>query len=626
MNRVDLLTAKLLDETLTDEEWAELEGLLAADARAEESHYSLLELEGVLRGLRTEFDLAARTIERVKEAQADKTTRAVMAEIAMQSPPTWSDRKSEPAAARSRRRSWFVAAAVVAVAAGLVLALWLGTREDETRPVDTNPAPVFARLTHTSGSVELLSPTGDAQPAHEGCELPFGHTLRTVGEESMARVELPDRTTVEIEPDSIVRFVGANGGERNSHLFLASGQVTAELPEDLRERQLVIGTSAAEVFAQSGMFVVSSAGPESVRVDIKRGTADVVGLRLPKPVSVAKGSAVMRAGFERVFLEPALRVDRAAARTLKQQNSRDAIFSPDGKEVWVVSPRQFTRWTRDGGTAESVFPPRKGGYGPVAFFTRDRSMLVTTAARSKDDKTNRDDHLYFRSLPGGEELRSIDLKLPEPRFWTVAPRAEWLALVGPRPNMKHVRVLDGATGAERWARDFEANVTCLLPSPDGRVLALGLTEPGRGGNNKVILVDAVTGERISSVPTQRRGASALAFSNDGRLLAVGFHGLVQVWDVKSRELVRTITGFERVVTCLSFSPAGNVLAAGTQDGQVWLWAVATGRPIQLIEVGGRGVRTVSFSPDGQRLVAVANNAPVGLWRVAEIPPDSAAID
>ena len=141
MNRVDLLTAKLLDETLTDDEWAELEGLLAADAGAEESHRALLELEGVLRGLRTEFDLAARTIERVKEAQAEKTTRAVMAEIAMQSPPTWSGGRAEPA--RSRRRSWFVAAAVVAVAAGLVLGLWLGTREDETRPVDTQPRAGF---------------------------------------------------------------------------------------------------------------------------------------------------------------------------------------------------------------------------------------------------------------------------------------------------------------------------------------------------------------------------------------------------------------------------------------------------------------------------------------------------
>ena len=69
---------------------------------------------------------------------------------------------------RKQRRLTIIGGAlfVLAVAAGLVLGLWLGTRNEETKPVDTNPAPVFARLTHPSGLVELLSPTGDAQPAH----------------------------------------------------------------------------------------------------------------------------------------------------------------------------------------------------------------------------------------------------------------------------------------------------------------------------------------------------------------------------------------------------------------------------------------------------------------------------
>lgn len=618
MTQTDQLTGKLIDDTLTDAEWAELVALLASDPAAERAHLTLLELEGVLRGLRTEFDLAERTLAQVQAAQAEKTARAVMAEIATHPAPTWADR----AAPRGRwRRSHFATAGLLAVAAGLLLGLWLGSREEELKPVENQPAPAFARLTRMSGDVELLSPLGDVQAALEGCELPSGHTLRTVGEESLARVELPDRTTVDIEPDSVVRFLGANGAGQKPHLFLASGQLTAALPDHLLERQLVIATGVAEVFSRSGIFVVSSAGPESVRVDIKRGTVDVVGTRLPRPVSVARGAAVVRAGFESVLLEPAVRVDRTAARTLKFPNPRDAIFSPDGSEVWVASPRQFTRWTRDGGTAETIFHPRKGSAGPVAVFTRDRSTLIATAILNKDDKTSRAERVVLRDLPRGEDWRELDIKLPEPRFWTAGPAAAWLALVEPRPNHKHIRVLDGHTGMERFTRDFEANVACLTGSRDGRVLAVGLTEAGRGANNKVVLLDSATGERLSTLPTQKRGAAALAFAADGRYLAVAFHGLVQVWDVQTRELVRSITGFERVITCLTFNPSGNVLAAGTQDGQVWLWAAATGKPIQLIEVGGRGVRVIAFSPDERRLVAIANTAPVGLWEVAEITPD-----
>ena len=46
MTRTDELTTKLLDGTLTDAEWAELEALLAADPAAEDDHLALLELEG----------------------------------------------------------------------------------------------------------------------------------------------------------------------------------------------------------------------------------------------------------------------------------------------------------------------------------------------------------------------------------------------------------------------------------------------------------------------------------------------------------------------------------------------------------------------------------------------------
>ena len=160
MNRVDLLTAKLLDETLTDDEWAELEGLLAADAGAEESPRA----PGARRSLAWAADgVRSRGADhrRVKEATGRKDDPAVMAEIAMQSPPAWSGSRAEPARrggvrGLSRRRLWRSRRGSCS-GSGLALGK---TRSGRSMAIPR----VFARLTHTSGSVELLSPTGDAQP------------------------------------------------------------------------------------------------------------------------------------------------------------------------------------------------------------------------------------------------------------------------------------------------------------------------------------------------------------------------------------------------------------------------------------------------------------------------------
>jgi WD40 repeat protein len=284
--------------------------------------------------------------------------------------------------------------------------------------------------------------------------------------------------------------------------------------------------------------------------------------------------------------------------------------------VWIASARQCTRWTRSGGTAKTAFPARKGN-GPVAVITRDKTALVTSIVLNKEEKSIRDEKLLVRDLPGGAERRELDIKLPEPRFWTIAPGVEWLATVEPRPNNKRVRVHDGTTGIERFHQDFAQNIGCVASSADGGMLAVGLLDPARLENNKVVFIDPATGGRLSAIATQRRGVAALAFSADGRYLAVGFNGLVQVWDVRSRELVKSIAGFERVVTCLTFTADGKALAAGTQDGQVWIWSVATGKAVQLIEVGSRGLRSIAFSPDGRRLVTVANNPQVALWDVAD---------
>jgi WD40 repeat protein len=624
MSRTDELTGKLLDGTLTEAEWAELDLLLAADPVAAEAHIALLDLEGVLRGMleAVEVDLAAPTMAKVKEAQADKTTQAVMAEIATLPAPHWAGvAKPERIPVRSARRWLYAAAGMIAIAAGLLIGLWLGTRnpQPEHSPDSQGAASSadFAKLTQSYGSVELLTPQGDVLPASEGREVPPGHTLRTVGEDSLARVEMPDQTTVDIEPDSVVKFVAVTGSATaKTRLFLAAGQLTAAVPDRAGAHPLVVGTGIAEVFAKKGTFVVSSAGPESARVDIKHGNVEVVRMDTPSPVRVNGGSAFFQAGFAKVVTESGLRVDRNPARTLQFTGPRDAVFVPGsvaGKyDLWVASARQFTLWTSDGGTADTPLVPRKGD--GQALFARDHSALVTCSG--PNDKT------VIRNLPSGEERVSIDIRFPEIRFRAVAPRAEWVAIAEPKPNHKTVRVYDGFTGQERFAYEFDDTVGCVTASPDGKTLAVGVFDSTRAVNAKLVLLDPVSGERRVSLPTHKRGPVALVFSADGRYLAAGFSGLVQIWDVQKRELVKSISGFERVVMCLAFGPDAKTIAAGTQDGQVWLWSVASGKPFQLLDVGSRGMRMIAFSPDGRRMVSVTNNSPVMLWDVAPVPDDA----
>ncbi|MBM3978726.1 MAG: hypothetical protein FJ304_00300 [Planctomycetes bacterium] len=611
MNRTVELTAKLLDGALSDDECAELEALVAADPTAEAEYLALLDLEAELRATRTGLDFTVVTLARIRAAQAELTASAVLDRIERAPAPAWAARP----AARAQRRGWAAAGALAACAAAVSLALWFGSRQSQViEPGPNGPAPeAFAKLTRKTGAVEVLSPAGEALVAEEGGDLPAGFTVRTVGDDSHAVVELlRDQTRVEIDPDSVVRFTGDAPETRGQpRMFLASGQLTAAVPERPDDRPFIVATSVTDILARGSTFVLSSAGPESARVDIKKGKVELVRALAPKPVPVGVGSAVVRADTEKVDIQRTFVLDRTPRRALAAPAVRDATFSPDGSEVWVASPRHLARWSADGGLKETAFYPRKGNDGGAAF-SRDKRLMVSF--RPGDVST------LARTVPDGGEHAAINVRLNEMRHWALAADGAWLAVTEPKPHLKRVRVFDAATGDERFAREFEEVTAAIAAAPNGETLAVGLNDPSRGVNNKIVFLNAATGDRLFALSTQRRPLTALAFSADGRYLAAGFNGAVQVWDVKARELVRTITGFERALVCLAFAPDGKRLAAGTQDGHVWMWEPSTGRQTQLIETGGRAVRALSFGPNGKQLVTVANVSGVAVWDVTDVPP------
>lgn len=608
MNRTDELTDRLIDGALTDAEAVELEALLAADPAAQARHLASVRLELVLRGLRTGFDLAGPTVAEIEADRVARTTAAVMTQLA-----------SRPTPERGRRRRAGAWVALAALAAALLVAVWLGLRSPEVAPRPSNPPPAvpdFARLTSVSGAVEVSGPAG-ATTALQDQGLTADQTLRTVGEDSVAVVEFPDRTRVEIHPESVVRFGPGANGEPARRLILVQGRITAVATD-----RLVVGAGGTEVEATRGSFTLWSAGGGAARVEPTAGdvrvsragpadAADPVVLAPGRAAFVGSDPAPMRIETPwRIDAEPRARLDFAAL---------DVGF--DGGDVVAVSAKQWARWAPGApDPGRTPFPPKVSNDGVAAWVTPDRRAVALCRG---DD---REERVIVRDLPSGNERGAVPVRVSEPRFLCVAPDASWVATVGPKPHHRRVRVWDVATGGERFAADLDDTVTCLAAAPDGRSLAVGVSDLGKGTANAVAVFDSATGERLFALPTRRKGVNALAFSADGRYLAAGFNGAVQLWDVSNRKPVRTLEGFERVVTRLAFSTAGDRVAAGTQDGQVWVWSAATGRRTQVIDTGTRGVRSLAFSADGALLVTATNRAPVAVWEVRPEPAKGADPD
>lgn len=122
--------------------------------------------------------------------------------------------------------------------------------------------------------------------------------------------------------------------------------------------------------------------------------------------------------------------------------------------------------------------------------------------------------------------------------------------------------------------------------------------------------------------TSTASFTSVVFSPDGQLIATGSEdGQIQLRSVENGDVIHSLLGHTREVWGLAFSPNGQQIVSGAADGTVRLWDVATGTMTRLVlqqpfdsahalfTVLGDGTHhillerfySVAFSPDGHLL-------------------------
>ena len=148
------------------------------------------------------------------------------------------------------------------------------------------------------------------------------------------------------------------------------------------------------------------------------------------------------------------------------------------------------------------------------------------------------------------------------------------------------------------------DVVKLLLSPDGKTLVS--VSRNRWTYNDVIieLLDTVTWRGKSAIQSVNITlAQSLSFSPDSSTLAIANQRkAIDLWDVSTGDIKRTLVGHKGPVYSTSFSPDGKTLASGSSDDTVRLWDVDTGDLKNTIEGQTDTINRVLFSPDGKTLL------------------------
>ncbi|MFG2128994.1 helix-turn-helix domain-containing protein [Streptomyces sp. NPDC048751] len=282
-------------------------------------------------------------------------------------------------------------------------------------------------------------------------------------------------------------------------------------------------------------------------------------------------------------------------------------FSPDGRTLAVAtagSTGGMDLWDPVAGRKLSTLTLPDGAVRGAAFSPDGRTVAAASASavRVWDVATGRKRH----SFTG----------LPEPQAVAFGPDGRTVAAVVSR-NVP-VRVWDVATGRTRPAHGSRIEGTAVAFSPDGRTCA------ALRADGSVQLREVATGKVRRTIRDGPGSADELAFAPDGRTLAIPGPGdKVRLWDTVSGELRATVTAGHhgRGAMKVALGADGRTLVTSSNaDPTIRVHRLPADRPrTTLPGQAGTHVADMAFSPDGRTVGTVRQGPPgrgaVQLWDV-----------
>ncbi|ETX28842.1 AAA family ATPase [Roseivivax isoporae] len=288
---------------------------------------------------------------------------------------------------------------------------------------------------------------------------------------------------------------------------------------------------------------------------------------------------------------------------------------------WVAATDRRTIWLKSRGGPLAVLAPAPGvskGAPPD-----EGGRLVLTGAPA--EATAQAGPPSALAAPEGRDILLAAMRGPEVHAWERGEDGAWhgrvITLDGAAGNLSRRLIAVAADGAryavEVLAPDVRGFLVCAVDA------ALCGTAPGAHIAYIGFAADAPAPDACRA----RASPTALALSDDGRLLAAGGDDCtVRLHDVAAPDdAPRLMDRHVGNITALDISADGSMVAAASADWTGSLWTPATGAVVRLtgsaVQQGHRSaVDAIHFAPSGRHAVTVSADERMIVWDAATGEP------
>jgi WD40 repeat protein len=287
-------------------------------------------------------------------------------------------------------------------------------------------------------------------------------------------------------------------------------------------------------------------------------------------------------------------------------------YTPDGQTLVSLNSRNSIRfWDLATFTERLAYQLKEGEWAANEMLSVGGSYLAvgntlydasSTLALLAQPTTGRKGKAPLTPIPLGTST--------ETNFVLVTPRGEITALTYEASGWRGSARIHYWQRPDQQRRDFTTGLNYVHGvsiSPDGRLVAVGEMR-------SVNIYQLATGEMVRTVG-HTDAVQRTCFSADGRMLAVAAGRTVSLWDVAEGKILARFPSFRRFCVSLAFHPSAPLLVAGGREGEIRLFDTQALRETVRYDWDIGIVNGLAFSPDGTTAAAAGHQSTLVVWDI-----------